>query len=220
LTSDEIASRLAANSKLRAVYDQPRIAVSVREYDSHSIIVSGLVDEPGTKVLRREAIPLYVVIADAQPRPDARRALVTSRFTGLNTTVDLADHAAMNMLIHPGDVIKVEGQPKGQLQPHQFCTSAGLSMRPAKGVSSGHDFDAGHTVGRRCALNRHERQNIKAGDVIRWACRSASIMVRRDSRAPRGERALTTTKYKLEEIVSGKAPDPLLQPGDRIKVVR
>lgn len=221
LTSDEIASRLAANSKLRAVYDQPRIAVSVREYDSHSIIVSGLVDEPGTKVLRREAIPLYVVIADAQPRPDARRALVTSRFTGLNTTVDLADHAAMNMLVHPGDVIKAEGQPKGQLPPRQFLYLGGLVNAPGE-----KEFHPGMTLTqailsagdvRSIGMSVKTLKQAMLSDGLVGAHQSwyAATVARQEANG-----LLTTTKYKLEEIVSGKVPDPFLQPGDRIKVVR
>ena len=38
---------------------------------SHTILVSGLVKEPGPRIIKREAIPLYVVVADAQTLPEA-----------------------------------------------------------------------------------------------------------------------------------------------------
>ena len=47
------------------------VSVGIRDYVSHAILVSGLVKEPGTKILRREAIPLAAVVADAQPLPEA-----------------------------------------------------------------------------------------------------------------------------------------------------
>src|SRR3712207_9203005 len=53
-----------------------QLVVSVREYVSHSVVVAGLVNDPGTKALRREAMPLYVVLAEAQPRPEAGMATI------------------------------------------------------------------------------------------------------------------------------------------------
>jgi protein involved in polysaccharide export with SLBB domain len=68
MTTDEIAARISTELRRRAVHDDPQVIASVREYSSHAVIVSGLVAEPGSKIIRREAIPLYVVLADAQPR--------------------------------------------------------------------------------------------------------------------------------------------------------
>jgi hypothetical protein len=73
LTVDEISSRLETELKRRALIDNPKVSIGVRDYASHTIIVSGLVKDSGTKILRREAIPLYVVVADAQPMPEAAR---------------------------------------------------------------------------------------------------------------------------------------------------
>ena len=65
LTVDEIGSKLEGELKRRALVENPKVTVGVRDYASHMILVSGLVKDSGTKILRREAIPLYVVIADA-----------------------------------------------------------------------------------------------------------------------------------------------------------
>src|SRR2546425_567285 len=63
LTAEEIATQLRARIK---VLDNPRVVVKVRDYSSHSVIVTGFVFDPGAKFLRREAMPLYVVLAEAQ----------------------------------------------------------------------------------------------------------------------------------------------------------
>lgn len=208
LTTDEIAKRLAASSKVRAVYDQPRVAVGVRDYDSHTIIVSGLVNDPGTKVLRREAIPLYVVIADAQPRAEATHALVMSHATGQTTAIDLTDTAAMNMLVHPGDVVTVQAQSQAraqlQSQAQQFFYIGGLINQPGQ-----KQFTPGMTL----------TQAILTAEGVRTAepnlknTKYVVAIARQDASG-----RLVTTKYKLEEIKQGKVPDPSLQQGDRIEI--
>ena len=60
LTAEEVTARIETDLKRRAL-DSTKITVSVRDYASHAILVSGLVKDAGTKILRREAIPLYVV---------------------------------------------------------------------------------------------------------------------------------------------------------------
>ena len=84
LTTEEINAQLTSKIKL---YDDPRLAVSVREYASHHVIITGLVNDPGTKVLRREAMPLYVVLVEAQPRPEAAIATIM-RPGGQSLTID------------------------------------------------------------------------------------------------------------------------------------
>src|SRR5688572_10547287 len=56
LTVEEITSRIQDDLKRRAL-DSTKVTIGVRDYASHAILVSGLVREPGTKILRREAIP-------------------------------------------------------------------------------------------------------------------------------------------------------------------
>ncbi|HEX3557681.1 MAG TPA: tetratricopeptide repeat protein [Pyrinomonadaceae bacterium] len=111
LTTEEVATRLGAGLRLRAGGADPEIAVGVREYASHAIIVSGMVKEAGTKILQREGVPLYVIIAYAQPLPGAAQAVVVARATGRTTTVDLSDARALKMLVRPGDVVTVRARP-------------------------------------------------------------------------------------------------------------
>ncbi|HEY0079928.1 MAG TPA: polysaccharide biosynthesis/export family protein [Pyrinomonadaceae bacterium] len=194
LTPEEIGAKLAAALKRRAVYEKPQVLVSVRQYESHSVLVSGLVGVPGTKVLRREAVPLYVVIAEAQPHPEAGRAMIISRATGQSTSVDLSDTAALNVLVGAGDVVNVLPRQKEYIYIGGEIASGGQK-----------DFHSGLTL---------TQAVLAAGGVTRFS--SGRIRVARQGADGR----LISTEYNLPEIESGKIPDPRLQPGDRIEVAR
>jgi tetratricopeptide (TPR) repeat protein len=193
LTTDEIASRLNSELKRRGVAS-PNISVGVREYVSHSIIVSGMVKDPGAKVMRREGVPLYVIVAHAQPLPGAGQALVVSHVTGRTTAVSLSDSSAMSMLVRPGDVITVRPLPK------QFFYIAGAVRQPGQ-----REFHEGLTL----------TQAVMAagGDLPPGA--SVVAVTRQDS-----EGRLATTRHGLKEIRDGRAPDPLVRPGDRLEVLK
>lgn len=194
LTPEELGARLARELKRRAVYDQPQVAVTVREYSSHAVLVSGLVNEPGTKIMRREAIPLYVLVAEAQPKSEAGRALVISHKTGRSATVDLSDTAAMNMLVHPGDVVTLA------VRPREFFYIGGEVAAPGQ-----KDFHAGMTL---------TQSVLASGGVTRAAGRKVKV-----SRQGADGR-LVSTEYNLKEIEEGKVRDPVLQSGDRVEVSR
>lgn len=190
LTTDEIAERLRSLIK---IYDKPQVSVNVREYQSHSVIVTGLVNDPGMKYLRREAIPLYVVITEAQPRTEAGRAIIM-RQGSPNVTVDLSDTNAMAMPVQPGDVIKL-----APALP-QFYFVGGAINDPGQ-----KSFHAGLTL---------TQAILAAGGTTRFA--GSDVKVSRTGADGR----LVTTKYNLKRIEGGKIPDPILQPGDRVEVSR
>ncbi|MEA2172943.1 MAG: tetratricopeptide repeat protein 27 [Blastocatellia bacterium] len=192
LTTEEINTRLSAELKRRAVNQNPNeIVVSVRDYASHNVVISGLVNNPGMRILHREAVPLYVVLADAQPRIEASRALIM-RASG-QVSVDLTDPAQMNMLVRPGDVITVSARPP------QFYYLGGKIMTPGQ-----KPFQQDITL---------VQAILAAGGLVDRTSGDA-IDISREGEGGR----LTTTRYKLKEIRSGKVPDPRLQPGDRIEV--
>ncbi len=192
-TVEETRTRLEADLKRRAVNENPRVLVGVREYLSHAIIVSGLVKEPGTKLLRREAIPLYVVIADAQAAPEAGCATLIRHETGEVLVVDLSKPAQMNLLVRSGDVITVQANPK------QFFYVGGEVKAPGE-----KQFRPGLTL---------TQAIFAAGGLSR---ESKEAHVARD-----GDKGfLALTRFKLKDINTGKLADPLIQPGDRITVKR
>jgi protein involved in polysaccharide export with SLBB domain len=193
LTTDEVDARLTAKIKL---YENPQIVVSVREYASHTVIVAGLVNDPGTKVLRREAMPLYVVLAEAQLKPEAGRASIM-RADGQSLDVNLADSKATTTLVLPGDVITLTALPP---QPPQFFYIGGQVASPGQ-----KDFHAGLTL---------TQAVLASGGTTRFA--GGKVKVSRQG----ADGKLVSTEYNLKQIEAGKIPDPVLQPGDRLDVGR
>ncbi|MFL6286742.1 MAG: SLBB domain-containing protein, partial [Pyrinomonadaceae bacterium] len=181
--------------KLRAVGADPEIAVGVRDYASHAIIVSGMVKEAGTKVLQREGVPLYVIIAYAQPLPGAGQALVVSRATGRTTAVDISDASASKMLVRPGDVITVSQRPE------QYVYVSGAVRQPGQ-----KRFSSGLTL---------TQTIMAAGGIVSSQGATFVTVTRQDTNG-----RLASTRYSVAEINAGKTPDPLMRPGDRVEVLK
>jgi protein involved in polysaccharide export with SLBB domain len=192
LTTEEIQSRIASELKRRAVEDGAHVTVGVRQYASHTVTITGLVNNPGIKILRREAVPLYVIMADAQPRLDAGRVAIMR--AGSNTqALDLNAPATLNALIRPGDVINLSARPQ------EFYYIGGRINYPGQKA-----FQPGITL---------LQSILAAGGLVRQSANTVEL-----SREGADGR-LTTTKFSLKEIKAGKIEDPKLQPGDRIQVV-
>ena len=191
LTTDEISSRFESELKRRALMDNPKVSVGVRDYASHTILVSGLVKDSGTKILRREAIPLYVVVADAQPLPEAARVTVLRNESNQTFDVELAESSEMNMLVRPGDVITLHPSVT------QFVYIGGEVKLPGEKT-----YRRGLTL---------TQAIISAGGVT---SKAKEATLGRDD----GKGFLVVTKYKLKEIESGKVQDPVVKPGDRITI--
>lgn len=193
LTAEEVQALLVAELKRRAVEQDARVSVGVRQYSSHSVAISGIVNSPGMKFLRREAVPLYVIMAEAQARSDAGRVAII-RQGGAPVILDLADPEALNFQVRHGDLISVS------VRPQEFYYIAGRINNPGQKV-----FQSGITLLQAIlAAGGLKRQNENLIEVSRE---------REDGR-------LATTLFKLKEIKAGKIQDPRLQPGDRIEVIR
>ena len=191
LTTDEIGSKFESELKRRAIIENPKVSIGVRDYASHTILVSGLVKDSGTKILRREAIPLYVVVADAQPLPEAARVTVLRNDSNSTFEFDLVQTKEMNLLVRTGDVIT--------LLPNvtQFVYIGGEVKSPGEKT-----FRRGLTL---------TQAIIVAGGVTPKA---KEARLGRDN----GEGFLTVTRYKLKDIETGKVQDPVVKPGDRITI--
>lgn len=111
LTPEEIQNIISAELKRRAVDDKAQVSVGVRQYLSHSVTVTGLVVNPGTRFLRREMVPLYVVLAESQLRNDGGRVIVLRGGTP-GQPHDLSDPATLNMTVQSGDVVTVTTRPQ------------------------------------------------------------------------------------------------------------
>ena len=192
LTTDEIARRLSSEIK---VIQSARVSVTVRDFASHAVVVTGLVDNPGRKILRREAMPLYAVLADALPRPEA--VLATIVHGDKDRNISLNDSQGLSMLILPGDTGRVSGS--AGIAKHFIYVGGDVTSPGEK------EFRDGMTL---------TQAVISAGGISR----SGKTSVRISRRNPDG--FLTASEYSLRSISEGKSQDPLLQAGDRIEVIQ
>jgi len=191
-TEDEIRAKIETELSKRALLDNPKIAIEVRDYASHTILVSGLVQDPGTKILKREAIPLFVVVADAQPLPEASRVTVRRTEPDKIYEIDLNRVADMEMLIRTGDVITLNPSVT------QFVYIGGEVKAPGEKT-----FRDGLTL---------MQAIITAGGVTPKS--KVAEIGREDAQG-----FLVGTRFSLKDIHSGKAIDPLLKPGDRVTIL-
>jgi protein involved in polysaccharide export with SLBB domain len=102
MTVNEIEDQLSSRIKL---YHDPRVTVTVREFGSHKIEVSGLVERNGERFLQREAMPLFTIKADVGVKADAVRVVIR-RSSGTTETYELRDARTDSVLISAGDVVE------------------------------------------------------------------------------------------------------------------
>jgi len=190
LTPDEIQNIISVELKRRAVDEKSRVSVGVRQYVSHSVMVTGLVVNPGTRFLRREMVPLYVVLAESQLRNDGGRVVILR--DGLpGQPHDLSDPSTLNLTVQSGDVITVTSRPQ------EFYYIGGRINYPGQKV-----FQAGITL---------LQALLAAGGTGKQDNR---VEISREGADGR----LVTIAYTIKQIKSGAIQDPKLQPGDRIEV--
>jgi protein involved in polysaccharide export with SLBB domain len=196
LTTDEIEEMLVEKIKL---YENPQISVKVREYNSHKITVLGLVEKSGEKSIQRDAVPLFVVRAEAVVQPKANQVTIR-RSNGTNETYDLKDSKYENILVYPNDIVEftINGSMTDKNTSQQFIFIGG------EVISGGQkDFHEGLTL---------TQAVLVAGGVKKEKVRK--VIIRRKN----SEGLLISNEYDLKSIKDGKSPDPTLQAGDVIEV--
>jgi protein involved in polysaccharide export with SLBB domain len=190
LTPDQIKTRIAAELKRRAVEENSQVSVGVRQYVSHSVMVTGLVVNPGTRYLRREAVPLYVILAESQLRNDAGRVVIMRAGTN-GEPLELSVPQTLNVTVQSGDVITVSNKPQ------EFYYIGGRIGYPGQKV-----FQPGITLLQAILAAGGTRQKEDRVEVSRAGA---------DGR-------LATVRYRIKEIKAGTVEDPKLQPGDRVEI--
>jgi protein involved in polysaccharide export with SLBB domain len=192
LTPEEIQKRITGELKRRAVEENAKVSVGVRQYLSHSVTVTGLVMHPGTRFLRRERVPLYVILAESQLRNDSGRVVILRAGT-VGQPHDLSDPATLNLNIESGDMVTVTSRPQ------EFYYIGGRVNHPGQKT-----FQLGITL---------LQAILAAGGTTR---QEHSVEISREGSGGR----LVTIQYSVKQIKSGAVEDPKLQPGDRIEVAR
>ncbi len=190
LTSGEIENIISAELKRRAVEENAKVSVGVRQYLSHSITVTGLVNMPGTRFLRRERVPLYVVLAETQLRNDGARVLIL-RGGNAGPAHDLRDPETLNVTVQSGDVITITSRPQ------EFYYIGGRVTYPGQKM-----FQSGVTL---------LQAILAAGGTAKS---DNKVELSRESSDGR----LVTSRYIIKQIKSGAVADPKLQVGDRIEI--
>jgi protein involved in polysaccharide export with SLBB domain len=192
LTPEEIQNVIAAELKRRAVEETAQVSVSVRQYMSHAVTVTGLVIHPGTRFLRREIMPLYVILAESQLRNDGARVVIMRGGTP-GEPHDLSDPATLNLNVQSGDIITVSSRPE------EFYYIGGRVNYPGQ-----KQFQPGITL---------LQAILAAGGTTR---QETKVEISRE-----GENGkLVTISYNLKQIKSGTVQDPKLAAGDRIEVAK
>jgi protein involved in polysaccharide export with SLBB domain len=192
LTPEEIQHVIAAELKRRAVEDKAQVSVTVRQYLSHAVSVTGLVIHPGTRFLRREMMPLYVILAESQLRNDGARVVIMRGGTP-GEPHDLSDPATLNLNVQSGDIITVSSRPQ------EFYYIGGRVNFPGQ-----KQFQSGITL---------LQAILAAGGTTRH---ESNVEISREGAGGR----LVTISYNPKQIKSGAVQDPKLAAGDRIEVAR
>lgn len=192
LTPEEIQNVIAAELKRRAVEETSQVAVSVRQYLSHPVTVTGLVIHPGTRFLRREIMPLYVILAESQLRNDGGRVVIMRGGTP-GEPHDLSDPATLNLNVQSGDIITISSRPE------EFYYIGGHVNYPGQ-----KQFQSGITL---------LQAILAAGGTTR---QETKVEISREGEGGK----LVTTSYNLKQIKSGAVQDPKLAAGDRIEVAK
>lgn len=196
LMTDEIEDYLREKIK---VVENPQVTVRVREHASHTVSVLGLVEKPGEKFLQREAVPLFVVRAEALVKPSANRVIIR-RANSVTETFDLNLASYEDILVFPGDIVEFSNyvEPKSLTKIPQFYYIGGNIRSVGQ-----KDFYQGITL----------TQAILASGGLNKS-RVKTVIIRRKN----AEGLLEAAEYNLNEIKDGKIPDPLLEAGDTIEV--
>lgn len=198
LTVEEIEDLMREKIKL---YENPQISVKVREHASHQIIVLGLVEKAGEKYLPREAVPLFMIRAEAVVQPKADTVFI-KRANAETEQIDLNDAKSDDVLIFPGDILEFKSSntaDETSSAVRQFYFIGGNV------VSAGQkDFHPGLTL----------TQAILASGGLRKAS-IKKVIIRRKNQVG----LLSPMEFDLKFIKDGKQPDPLIKAGDTIEIV-
>jgi hypothetical protein len=185
LTTREVEQQLKARIKLFA---DPVVEVRVKEFNSHTVEVSGLVDNPGIRLLQREAMPMFVIKAEAFVRKEANAVKVTRIAGALPEIYRLGDPAADNVLIHAGNQV-------------EFFASAWLG-----------EYTLTSPMG---SVKKELSTGLSLLAAVQAAGQTSFKTVRLKRKGAGGE--ITQFDYDLRAVQSGKVQNPLLVAADDIE---
>ncbi|CAN5381151.1 hypothetical protein BH20ACI2_BH20ACI2_26270 [soil metagenome] len=190
LTLKDIETKLAGSIKLFA---DPKVEVTIREYASHKVTVLGSVGNPGEKYLRREAVPLFVIRAEAITDPASSTVKIANAIRE-SLTYDLHDPQTDNILVYPGSTLEF---------------TIDKSLPPAAYYVAGKRVTPGE---KRLTLGLTLLKAVIEANTSVEEPKKA--MIRRTNK----DGKLNTLEFDLKAIKTGKIPDPTIEAGDIIDI--
>jgi len=191
---DAIQKLLESEIKL---FQDPSITVTVREYGSHKIWVTGMAANGGERSLQREAVPLYVIRTQAAVDPKATRAIITHGMPSTIETYELREADTDNVLIYPGDKVEFTGENgSGNITGEYYFIGGDVISSGQKALSPG------LTLYQAMVASGTPKINPKKATIRRKNVKGLFDIL----------------EHSLKAIRDGKASDPVLSPGDIVEI--
>ncbi|MFN0279728.1 MAG: polysaccharide biosynthesis/export family protein [Pyrinomonadaceae bacterium] len=192
-TVDAIEEMLASGITL---FSDPQVEVKVREYSSHKITVSGMVEHPGEKSLQREAMPLFVIRSEAVANPAATKVVIKRAPLLKLETYNLNTPDTDNILIYPGNAVEFTGDGNSLSIIGSYYIAGEVEIVGQKQLTAG--------------LTLYQAMIVSGG--AKDKAKKATI------RRKNEKGVFANTEYNLRSIKDGKKVDPLLEAGDVIEI--
>ncbi|CAN5429267.1 hypothetical protein BH10ACI2_BH10ACI2_23240 [soil metagenome] len=194
-TVDTIGKTIAAGITL---FPDPKVEVKVREYLSHKVTVSGLVETTGERSIQRDAIPLFVIRADAVVSSKATKAVIRRNNPVKDETYYLRDSNTDNVLVYPGDSIEfAEGSEPVAEQNADFYSIIGDIVTPGR---------------KEYSAQIRLSQALLASGGVKGSPKKA-VIKRKDANG-----VVSIIEFNLRALKDGKAMDPIILSGDAVEI--
>lgn len=179
------------------LFASPQVEIKVRQYASHKITVSGLVESAGEKNLQREAMPLFAIKAEAVVSPKATKVSINRGTTSNIEIYDLRDPKTDSVLVFPGNSVEFTGDSGTN------AAASGSFFIGGEIVSGGQkDLTNGLTLYQAIVISGGTKGEPKKAIIRR-----------------KNEKGMfNVIEHNLRSIKDGKAMDPFLAGGDVIEI--
>lgn len=178
------------------IFKDPIVKVTMRQYGSHRIEVSGLVENGGEKYLQREAMPLFAIRAEAVVSSKATRVAITKAAGQKAEMFDLSDRKTEEINIFPGYSVEFIGEGASSTSSASYIIAGSVNSAGQK------DLTEGLTLYQAVVI-----AGVKA-DAKR------AVIRRKNDKG-----LFTNLEINLRSVRDGKMMDPRLVSGDLIEVV-
>ncbi len=178
------------------LFSSPQIEVKVRQYGSHKIVISGLAENLGEKNLKREAMPLFAIKAEAIVSSKATRVQISRTADSKPESYDLRDPKTDDVLVFPGNRVEFTAESATARSGETYIIGGEV-------VSGGQkELSYGLTLYQAIVLSGGTKGDPKK-----------AIIRRKNDKG-----LFTVFEHNLRSIKEGKAMDPFLTVGDIIEI--